>query len=462
MVFKGYLNFLNASSYKLRRSNSESTCMKKWDRSFPEIIAPYHKVVLSIEFGHILSWINPRASARVDYTLVGLDISQNDLVTFTIIAQVVNCKPSLIIHWNSVGQINNLCLLPFDTSTPCSPSRIGWVQGGNVAVGIFQHAEQVSQRDLYSETGVEGEWGSHWMSMYKPVLNGLCLIPNKVGKSYLTLPGSHDSGTYSMQSGWSVPWTKTQDLDLYSQLMCGTRSLDFRTGYNPGKTGEGRFVLVHNVFETRVSLREALELVKQFSEEHPSEIVIIDFHHFVNLKTHTFHVSQEIRDEIATIVKENLYGMLIARSNMGDTLAEIWNGKQRIIAAFNTDTQDERICFGVQQLWAGSSVTLKPQLKEFIGYTLSNQLHMGAFSSVETVLPAILPISSEVIERKFWVPTLTPEVSLWYNPGSNWALKSNIIAVDFIERTNLPQLAITSSLLKGCNLVQVTTKQTDG
>ena len=461
MAYRSCLNFLNASSYQLKRSNSESNCMKKWDRSFPDIIAPYHKVVLTIEFGHVLSWLNPRASARVDYTLTGQNISHNDLVTFTIIAKVIKCKPNIDIHWNSVGHVKNICLLPFDNPNPCSPTKIGWVAGGNIVVGLFQHGEQISQRDLLLNTGVEGGWGSHWMSMYWPVLNDLCLVPNKEGKSYLTLPGTHDSGTYSMQQCWSVPWTKTQDLDLYSQLASGTRSLDFRTGFNPSKTGDDRFMLVHDIFETRISLREALSLVKQFSESHPSEVLVIDFHHFVNLRTHASHLSQDIVDEIATIVKESLYGMLVARSSMVDTLSEIWNGKQRIIAAFNAVTQDERLWPGVHQLWAGTSVTLKPPLKEFLAYTLSLQLPLGTLSSVETVLPAIMPVSSEAIERTFWVPTLTPEVSLWYSPGSNWALKSNIIAVDFIERTNLPQLTVASSLLKGCKLVQVT-RQRDG
>ena len=435
--------------------------MKKWKCSFPETIAPYQKVVIPIEFGHILTWINPRGRARVDYTVCGLDISQEDLVTFTIIAQVVKCKPTLVIHWNSVGQVRNLCLLPYDSPNPCSPSQIVWVARGNAAVGMFQHPEALSQRDLYQESQVEEEWGSHWMSVYRPVLGGLYLVPNKEAKSYITLPGTHDSGTYSMQLYWTVPWTKTQNLDLYSQLVKGTRSLDFRTGFTPGRTGDDRFMLVHDVFETRVSLKEALNAVKLFSCSHPFEVVVIDFHRFVNLRTHAMHLSDELIAEIATVVKDSLNGMLIPRASMGATLSDIWNGKERIIAAFNEATQDKLMWPGVHQLWAGTAVTLTPALSEFVHYTLCHQLPLGALSSIETVLPAIMPFSSEVIERPFWVPTLTPEVSLWYYPGSKWVQKCNIIAVDFIEKTNLPQLAVASSLLKGCKLVQLD-RQTDG
>ena len=435
--------------------------MRRWNGSFPETIAPYQKIVMPIEFGHILSWISPRARARVDYTVSGMEISQEDLVTFTIIAEVVKCKPTLVIHWNSVGQVENLCLLPFDSPNPCSPAQIAWVSGGNAAIGMFQHPEAISQRALHLETGLEEEWVSHWMSVYRPVLSGLYLLPNKEAKAYLTLPGTHDSGTYSMQLCWIVPWTKTQNLDLYSQLMKGTRSLDFRTGYRPGRTGDDRFMLVHDVFETRVSLREALNAVKLFSCSHPLEVVIIDFHNFVNLKTHSMHLTEELIDEISTVVKDSLNGMLIPRTSMGATLSDIWDGKERVIAAFNESTQDKLLWPGVHQLWAGTSVTLLPALSEFIHYTLSHQLPIGALSSIETVLPAIMPISSEVIERPFWVPTLTPDVSLWYYPGSKWLQKSNVIAVDFIEKTNLPQLAVASSLLKGCKLIQLT-RQTDG
>ena len=461
MAFKSCLSILNASHYQLKKSNLEFNCMKKWNNSFPDTIAAYQKIVIPIEFGHILTWINPRARARVDYTLYGGDITQGDLVTFTILAEVVKCKPTLVIHWNSVGHVGSLCLLPYDSPNPCSPSRIVWVPGGNTVIGMFQHPEALSQRDLHLKTWTEEKWESNWMSVYRPVLSGLYLLPNKEAKSYLTLPGTHDSGTYSMQFCWTVPWTRTQNLDLYNQLMKGTRSLDFRTGFNPGQTGDRRFMLVHDVFETRVSLREALSAVKLFSCSHPMEIIVIDFHYFINLSTHAMNLSDQLIAEVAAVVKDSLDGMLIPRSSMVATLSDIWNGKERIIAAFNEATPDELVWPGVRQLWAGPSVTLIPELSEYIHYTLCHQLPLGALSSIETVLPAILPLSSEVIDRTFWVPTLTPDVSLWYYPGSKWVQKSNIIAVDFIERTNLTQLAVASSLLKGCKLVQVS-RQTDG
>ena len=462
-MFQCSLNILNFSNFQLKKSNLESNSMKKWDESFPELIFPFKKIVLYVEYHHTVCCINQYGSGRVDYTLTGGELSPADLVTFTIITRVIKCKPALLVYWNSVGQVKNLCLMPYSTAAPSYPSQIGWVAGGNVVLAILQHKETISQRSLYLDAGTSEGWASQWMAIYRPVLGGLCLMPNRDNKAYLTLPGTHDSGTYCMQYFWTSPWTRTQSSGLYAQLMTGCRSLDFRTGFCPGMRGDERFMLVHDIFSTRLSLRNALDAVKEFSKSHPTEVIVLDFHHFVNMRTHVMRLTAEVIDEIIALTKDCLNGLLIPRCRMRSSLSEIWQHSQRIIAAFNTTTRDDDIWPGVDQLWAGPYVTLKPALQEFLRNTFSNELPEGIFSSAESVLPAIVPLSYKIFERPIWVPTLTPELSLWYSPGSSWAEKANIIAVDFIEKTNLPQLAVTSSLLKGCKLGQATTtRQTDG
>ena len=54
---------------------------------------------------------------------------------------------------------------------------------------------------------------------------------NKIGSIYLkdlTIPGSHDSGTYGMV----VPGCAAQGVNVYEQLRAGVRYLDLRVMWN--------------------------------------------------------------------------------------------------------------------------------------------------------------------------------------------------------------------------------------
>ena len=67
-----------------------------------------------------------------------------------------------------------------------------------------------------------------WMKYYSDILGKLTLTK-------MTLPGTHDSGTYEPVSVFGSPWIKTQNLSLLDQLNRGIRVLDLRIGQNsPG------------------------------------------------------------------------------------------------------------------------------------------------------------------------------------------------------------------------------------
>lgn len=103
----------------------------------------------------------------------------------------------------------------------------------------------------------------------------------------IVIPGTHDSGTYAITSssaldpndsswyysfakGTVADWAKTQDMRIYDQLRQGIRYLDLRvTKYN------GDFWITHGMISVRLST--VLADIKQFSAEHPREILLLDF-----------------------------------------------------------------------------------------------------------------------------------------------------------------------------------------
>ncbi|MGN1043656.1 MAG: hypothetical protein ACI4PR_02490 [Acutalibacteraceae bacterium] len=100
-------------------------------------------------------------------------------------------------------------------------------------------------------------------------------LKDEASISQLVIPGSHDSSTYSMAPTTSnnliAKAAQTQDMNVYGQLMLGARSLDLR-----GDEVFGKIVTNHGVV-TGCEMREVLSDILKFSEENPTEVVILIF-----------------------------------------------------------------------------------------------------------------------------------------------------------------------------------------
>lgn len=86
----------------------------------------------------------------------------------------------------------------------------------------------------------------------------------------VAIPGTHNSG--AIDSGallWS--WAKCQSASLLEQLCMGVRRLDFRLS-DEGTNDE---ILIAHKWPTYLSFNQALDVLKVFLEEHPSEIVFL-------------------------------------------------------------------------------------------------------------------------------------------------------------------------------------------
>lgn len=100
-------------------------------------------------------------------------------------------------------------------------------------------------------------------------------LKDEASISQLVIPGSHDSSTYSMAPTTSnnliAKAAQTQDMNVYGQLKLGARSLDLR-----GDEVFGKIVTNHGVV-TGCEMREVLSDILKFSEENPTEVVILIF-----------------------------------------------------------------------------------------------------------------------------------------------------------------------------------------
>ena len=102
---------------------------------------------------------------------------------------------------------------------------------------------------------------SEWMAAY----------PNHRVNT-LWIPGSHNSGTYTIPEGMINAWSICQEFDIYTQLMIGVRYLDFRL------ITIDEVVYIAHRFRGR-PFKFCLEDIQRFLQNHPSEVVVIRIDH---------------------------------------------------------------------------------------------------------------------------------------------------------------------------------------
>ncbi len=180
--------------------------------------------------------------------------------------------------------------------------------------------------------------------------NWMAMIPGNVKFNHLSIPGTHDAATSSGSSG-STGAAKCQDYSIAEQLSMGCRALDLRPGFN-----QSDLTIFHGVTSTGVTLANALDAVKTFLTNNPTETVFILIHeedtrliswgdgpHQTSWATRVWNCVNNYTDYIATYGwKGNLNPcrgkmVIIFRDNYtdGDGTADLGCGKVGWGSSFN-------------------------------------------------------------------------------------------------------------------------------
>jgi hypothetical protein len=315
--------------------------------------------------------------------------------------------------------------------------KLGWIRNGNLSLLIIEKRTATfvstclpdeNASIVSSATAIPSPTCGPWMEHY-------CSLLEKLTLTEMTVPGTHNSGTYQPVSIVGSLWVKTQGFSLAQQLNCGIRCLDLRIGQN----SPGDYVICHDTWRTRYSLAKALKEVTEFIDSTTKEIVILDFHRFVNLGREDYDYNQ-LKQQIASA----LSGYCLLPRYAGDTLETIWSStrrEQRIVAAWNTSNPDSYMWPGVNQRWYCNADSLR-KLYGFIKSDMQNPPGwMWATCSFLTPSLSSSPKSN--------AKTANPTITNWYFGGSVFCEKANIISVDFFNKySNVVQASIVANLLK--------------
>ena len=309
------------------------------------------------------------------------------------------------------------------------PASIGWSLNGTCCMMIQEKAISLPSTPFLTDLG------TGWMQYYEDVIGNLTPME-------MSLPGTHDSGTYQMESSISSPWTRTQWRSLRQQLNSGIRVLDLRIGQN----SPGDYVIVHDKYRTKYSLSRALKEVTDFISATSKEIVVLDFHRFKKLGSDSFDQGQ-----LQSQVKAALQGFYLPEPPRSQTLNELWRGaavgNQRVIIAWNDSSIDRSYMWpGVAQSWyseAGSIEELQECVKNDFSSPHSSDKFWAAcvFVNLAKQIPSTLEGLADVLH---------PHIDNWFHGCDEWSLKANIVSTDFCPDTNnMINACICASLLKG-------------
>ena len=319
-----------------------------------------------------------------------------------------------------------------------STGKLGWICGGSLSLVIIEKGvpssipthlpDETNSIVSCATTTIPLPTCGLWMEHYSSLLGKLTLAE-------MTLPGTHNSGTYRPVSTVGAPWIRTQEVSLAQQLNSGIRCLDLRIGQNC----PGDYILCHNTWRTSYTLAQALKEITEFIDSSTKEIVVLDFHRFVNLGHGSYDYSQ-LKQQIAS----TLSGYCIPQSRAGDTLGAIWSSggqKERIVVAWNASNPDSCMWLGVKQQWYSNADTLR-KLYRSIRSDMQNPPGW-LWATCAFVTPCVF--SSP---RKNAIKA-DPTITNWFFGGSTFCEKANIISVDFFnEYSNVIQASVMGSLLK--------------
>ena len=345
----------------------------------------------------------------------------------------------LKVDWTGLKSMDTYAVFP--PPDPSSIGELGWFHNGSLSLLVMEKGIRTTVSTVLpgSDSIVSAENNlpypqtflyDKWLFYYSDVLGKLTLTE-------MTLPGTHDSGTHKPNFFPGDLWIRTQYLPLIQQLQLGVRVLDLRIGQN----SPGDYLIVHDIWRTSYTLAAALKEVTNFIDQDATnkEIVILDFHRFVNLGEGNFDYGK-----LKTQIRSYLNGYLLsAQTGHGKRLQEIWQtcGKGRVVVAWNTSDPDTYMWPAVNQRWyakADSQIKLYEAIKKDMLNPPSGFWASCSFmESSEFHPPDANAVASD------------PTIKRWYFGGSTFCEKGNIISVDFFrEHTNVVQASIIGSLLK--------------
>ncbi|XP_046577041.1 PI-PLC X domain-containing protein 3-like [Haliotis rubra] len=268
----------------------------------------------------------------------------------------------------------------------------------------------------------------------------------------LAIPGSHDSFTFYLDKTSDVgpdtsqairdlvkvfggmakdvifKWSQTQSLSFADQLKAGIRYYDFRIASKPGSEDT---YFIHCLYGSKVEA--SLQEINGYLEEHPTEVVILDFNHF-------YGMNESMHKQFMAVILETFGAKICPQKDMKTlTLDMLWQNKFQVVAIYQDDVVKD-----FDQFWPASCIqsqyanTTDPtKMVQFFEKTHSENRPANTFQTYQGVLT---PDATYIISRfsgslkNDLVAKAGPVFVQWLKKKKRGNSGINICTMDFIEK----------------------------
>ncbi|CAN7984745.1 unnamed protein product [Ixodes pacificus] len=322
-------------------------------------------------------------------------------------------------------------------------------------------------RDVNSSSDLE-----NWMANLPEQLHSVPL-------NYLTIPGSHNSCSYTISSQSEIApdnpygnkllkllgpigkqilysWSLTQNITTREQLQVGIRYFDLRIATKKDPADENLY-LIHGLFGAVVD--NFFVEVKEFLEGHRKEVILLHFQHFYNL-TDADH------NRLLNKLTSN-FGPLMCQftkdlNNL--TLESLWRRGYQIIAFYRHDTLAKYHPY----LWPTDFIPNpwpnEDEVKQLVAFWDHTYLHERdpdkflVLQGVGTPQPATVTMHICNSLRVYLVPKVNGALESWLSGKEGGSHGCNVIMSDFVDMDNfrIPKIvvAMNQKLLENSSSVE--------
>ncbi|XP_050432650.1 PI-PLC X-box domain-containing protein DDB_G0293730-like [Adelges cooleyi] len=254
----------------------------------------------------------------------------------------------------------------------------------------------------------------------------------------LFLPGTHNSGSYEFKLQtyhFSKKYIYTQDVDIMGQLCLGARYFDLRVGYH--NTTKEPWWVAHNVVSIR-ALSKVLDDLTAFLDA-TREIVILDFYKFPT----GFSNDDSTHTELFKFVNDHFKNRMTFPS-WESTLSDLQRDGSRLLVTFNhvpkTISQEDYLWKSAPRYWPNAHY-----LEEFVK-NVKSYIKQKQHKTQAVLMGEMTPRSGEVFLNlngglRKMSSTVNTEINTWFGQ-KEFIDKCNIVAVDFIQSTDIVDAAV--------------------
>lgn len=275
----------------------------------------------------------------------------------------------------------------------------------------------------------------------------------------IAIPGSHDSGTYSLNKKLPVGpdeddiiqklgnnpflgklvkfimfrWSTTQHSSIEDQLNQGVRYFDFRIG-----KVQNHYRILHGLYGEDIF--NILDDIQRFVGNHTKEIIILHFQHF-------FNMSNEDHVKIISKIETNFGSKLLKHDAEKEmpTIEEMQSSNKQIIAFYNP------LCDQYDYLWPNNAIvnpwanTMDVTLlfKFLLNHLAKRPQNNGKVYVTQAVLtPNVKTILKKPFSTLFKsTKSVRKALPAWITDDAK-SLNPNIIMTDFVSDTQICALII--------------------